>query len=910
MAQAEDLTAGFEHPQRLLLCGYVALSQVGFALPCFGASRLPNQWHVARCSSGDPEGKVEAFEPCEFSDVTPLDDALMVEVGLGDPWVDVFRFDGDVHVGRRSDIWAALRSQEDRIAARAPLSGVDLTSGTDVKVQRRMSRAAVDFIAEAYGARAARDWRRQAARTRFTLRLRRLGLPTDIERLEVVGGGLGEGLSLDCPAWRDLPFTDRQLIQLAASTTARELGLRFRPSGTFRDLLPERIRSTPQTVEIRPPVPSVPRRDWETADLFGPHLLGGSLLILTAGPRAARIARMIRPAGWSPAWPEAAHIRMDVAYQGDWRDPSLPAIHIHDFREDDIGHGYPAVVVLADDDLLDDWGDRHELVARARTHAGPDGVVIIAPALPEDGPSAVLMQANIDLPAGADLLLDTSLARSPLWGLDERSTASLGRLAELVVLAGVACFPGTVIPRRIAAQRNIYNLPRIASIALWDENRFGDTYEGEGALFSESQAPASEGRWLDEYIPLAKERDRRPVARIVVGPRKPGFINYAESLLNGRVRRSLRLSREALSVVRADAPPDLRSALRFPSAVARVRRTDQPHRVFFVTAEKPSIAALRAARRHELNVVRVTDTNALRQLLTDENEVAGFRLPAEVALPSLARFSGNRRLAIRGADMRDVVILPDKMIRAARAYPVLNQQVRAYLRARTVREDKPEWAVPVRALMELAPKIPLAEEMLLRFRTQGGPQRPRDLSALWGPSGFRRYVIADGRFPITVREIEPSEVAPSNTFWMVDGDVAVPLLLGSRLFNVWARLTAQPRGILPLGMSPSRTFETFPILAPFYTTPTVTSGLALFLDDWREAMNAAGRRLEAAMVHLEMAATESAFKHARLEADDLVFELYGLPPYADELEIAERLIELNHERAGADLFAMTQPVQA
>jgi hypothetical protein len=62
---------------------------------------------VARCSSGDPEGKVEAFEPCEFSDVTPLDDALMVEVGLGDPWVDVFRFDGDVHVGRRSDIWAA-----------------------------------------------------------------------------------------------------------------------------------------------------------------------------------------------------------------------------------------------------------------------------------------------------------------------------------------------------------------------------------------------------------------------------------------------------------------------------------------------------------------------------------------------------------------------------------------------------------------------------------------------------------------------------------------------------------------------------------------------------------------------------------------------------------------------------------
>jgi hypothetical protein len=111
-------------------------------------------------------------------------------------------------------------------------------------------------------------------------------------------------------------------------------------------------------------------------------------------------------------------------------------------------------------------------------------------------------------------------------------------------------------------------------------------------------------------------------------------------------------------------------------------------------------------------------------------------------------------------------------------------------------------------------------------------------------------------------------------------------------------------------MSPSRTFETFPILAPFYTTPTVTSGLALFLDDWREAMNAAGRRLEAAMVHLEMAATESAFKHARLEADDLGLRTLRLPPYADELEIAERLIELNHERAGADLFAMTQPVQA
>jgi hypothetical protein len=187
---------------------------------------------------------------------------------------------------------------------------------------------------------------------------------------------------------------------------------------------------------------------------------------------------------------------MDVAYQGDWRDPSLPAIHIHDFREDDIGHGYPAVVVLADDDLLDDWGDRHELVARARTHAGPDGVVIIAPALPEDGPSAVLMQANIDLPAGADLLLDTSLARSPLWGLDERSTASLGRLAELVVLAGVACFPARSF--RAGSRRNGISTTCRASPA----SRFG--------MRTVSATP-TRGRGLVQREPGAGQR--RPMAR-------------------------------------------------------------------------------------------------------------------------------------------------------------------------------------------------------------------------------------------------------------------------------------------------------------------------------------------------------------------------------------------------------------
>lgn len=91
-------------------------------------------------------------------------------------------------------------------------------------------------------------------------------------------------------------------------------------------------------------------------------------------------------------------------------------------------------------------------------------------------------------------------------------------------------------------------------------------------------------------------------------------------------------------------------------------------------------------------------------------------------------------------------------------------------------------------------------------------KRPTDLRAGWTlPAvGTRRFVIEDGRVPTEVTELAASTV-PAQRMFLLDGDAAVPLLLSSRVFAVWARATTSRSTSWLPRFSISRTFETLPI---------------------------------------------------------------------------------------------------
>src|ERR1700722_18928157 len=114
-------------PAVLNLSGYVALGQNGFALPCFASGDKSNTWYVANCSiPRDHIGIVTAFKAFRSDEIVLLPGHQVRRVQVGDPWCDVFLWQGEVFVGRPSELWSLLEQQRPAIVAEAPISLLDL----------------------------------------------------------------------------------------------------------------------------------------------------------------------------------------------------------------------------------------------------------------------------------------------------------------------------------------------------------------------------------------------------------------------------------------------------------------------------------------------------------------------------------------------------------------------------------------------------------------------------------------------------------------------------------------------------------------------------------------------------------------------------------------------------------------
>jgi small GTP-binding protein len=142
------------------LSGYAAVADHGFALPCFRRGRRDNTWYVAVCSiPGDHAGTITDFEPFADGGVVPLASDLSRDVGRGDPWCDIFLWNGALAVGRPAEIWDTLAEQAEQIARLAPISFLDLAIAADRPERKELTRNAFLILTERYGSVRAVRWR-------------------------------------------------------------------------------------------------------------------------------------------------------------------------------------------------------------------------------------------------------------------------------------------------------------------------------------------------------------------------------------------------------------------------------------------------------------------------------------------------------------------------------------------------------------------------------------------------------------------------------------------------------------------------------------------------------------------------------------------------------------------------------
>lgn len=147
-------------PQGLALIAYEKLTNHGFALPCFGRPEGANTVYVARPSRpGDPAARIAGFEIYDAGDRQSLPPGKAArQAKVGDPWLDVFLWAGEIHVGTKPEIWNATAAVRSSIAALAPLSLLNLAEGVPGVEIGDLAKAAHAWLQQGRNAAAALSW--------------------------------------------------------------------------------------------------------------------------------------------------------------------------------------------------------------------------------------------------------------------------------------------------------------------------------------------------------------------------------------------------------------------------------------------------------------------------------------------------------------------------------------------------------------------------------------------------------------------------------------------------------------------------------------------------------------------------------------------------------------------------------
>ncbi|TIP24254.1 MAG: hypothetical protein E5X67_29860 [Mesorhizobium sp.] len=898
----------------LSLVGYVAHVSHGFALPLFGQHDRANTLYVADCwPSGDHSGTISSFDVHEpqSNSWLPADQSVIVRVG--DPWLDVFLWNGMVFVGNAQSLWSQLMPIRAELEQFAPLSLLDAAMNADSPERDMLAPAAMSYVADRFNWERAMRWREGILRRQVVKLVRRV-TPQFREEPTATKHLLAANVST---AYLNLPrLLLDQLGKAAALEPLIEDTLRFATSLGLRVDLPRDTSSIPFGES---------RLQKDTSPESNARLDQGAVLVLFIGRRAREIARHIDEPGWFPA-----DVRSDVMRDSRTSDIRVTPKMIHVVNGDDpravkkLASSYEVVMVLIDDLHVTD-----QLTSQARTLLDTTRALgrlrILVPALPEDRPAKFFYDEAVspflgDWPFHA--LLDTAQARSPFWwGNPKRSLDR--RIAD--VISSAACLSLSARVGDSLARNARSNGPALMILAMDLERGRGPHNDPEWSLSSESTwfepgPPTARGRvHFRESIEVRTE-DGKGVKRAFLECRSIGqhFGSFAVAMMNdlvgderGRVRHGPDM---------AEPPQDLISALKFPlQAFAFHARTAAKPVRLLLTAETPTLEALLAADRSDWQVVRYTDRDTLRRLALSEAPIGRRNVPSEVALGSISASDINRRLAVRGVDTRDVIrMTPDQLHEWLDGVsPEERRRLRAEIRPLRISGNPSATGEP--------PAYAARRKQLLAGRLSDDPalralidilkvdpreglgrrvyKRAADLDACWTPpaDGFMRFALADGEIPPLIAPLGPEEIVLQTSF-IIDGDWSAPALFRSQVFGIWAAATLSRSSSWISRFSVGATFAGFPVPPRFRIVGTNGAGCALQSDD--NELLALASEVEGHIERMANAGRGTSWKSAqrsdllrelpvakRLEA--LILSAYDLPVDADDLSILERLVAMN-----------------
>jgi hypothetical protein len=891
------------------------MSEHGFALPCFANGPRPNTWYTAICSvSGDHLGDVVGFEPFLSEDIRPVATGQVRRVKPGDRWCDVFLWNGQHYVGEPSELWATLADVRAEIGSRAPLSLLDLAAASGSAEEPALAVTAFAYLSKRFGESKAKLWRqdiffRQLAiliLNRLTRTRKLAATPDMIRSVEIKEYEEGK-------------------IVLEASEGLLRLLSAHQNQGLLEGL---QAAAGPFNLSVGP-IDHVGLLGPATTPLAqapdsSPASRTQRVLIATFGKRAKEIGRLVSLPDWLPIWKNEKLPRDSYGIRRVSERAVPPTREIESVVIDilDSGapipaevEGYGVIVAIVDDDIFTASGGGSPPFTRVADLFGShkSAIRLLAPALPRDKPARMLgdeLDQLTDNYSGVQAILDTSTSRSPFWSGNRRHALDR-RIAD--VIAGAAILAGGTSPLGDflrSFDRGSARIP-ILSFALGSSKQAGNRKQTDPAKL----AMASEAAWsftsskghehFDTYFRLHwldKRSGSTVRGKVELQELDANFGQFGLAAVDSIVG-----SEKFQPLEHQAVPGTLLRSLEFPSHACGIETHFSPRDGVLVTAETPSLEAIKAAEKENWGVVRYTDEETVREHL-DYREKKRLRLlPREIRLPQVRRLEQNRHLATRGVDPRDVLRVREETLATLNLSSQLDLRhyrtsIEPENRSTSIvafPSDQLSFAdtqkfgftgVSRNSGVSLSPMSSDREEALPE-NGQRSPKRPADLRIAWSspPSRMSRFVVMDGALPIALARLEDDEV-PAQKMFIVDGDAAVPSLLQSSVFEIWARATLSRSLSWMSRFSVTGTFETFPVVRPFHLKRQEAGTTLLLLRPGDEKLdNLAARWATMEIGHH----SELSGNAVRNELDVAILDAYGLPSDASDIMILDRLLATN-----------------
>lgn len=889
----------------LILAGYVPLRSQGIALPCYASGPQSNAWYCAVCSiDGDHSGTVTSFEPFEAGDIIRLPATSQRAVSVGESWHDVLLWNGEAYVGTPEIIVEQLGDKSAQLAADSPLTLLDLAMASDTLDRAALAQNAHAHLSARWGTDNADRWQADGfVRQRLLIEARRLlahaaaeDKAAIIRELDIVRKGTTMHVVVP-PRLHDLLGQEGLVAVFEQKIAAFAVD-----TGTALEL--------PISLEAPADHTSADKNGVEGHDnehIDSPKHLAtnGRVLIVTLGPRARQLMRYLSTPDWKPDWNHEQKYPQLTGGAIDIVDEHLTL---------DQSEHYSVIIWVTDEGSAAFMNQNFQSELMHRVNSG-DLLCILAPTLPAQAPPALLADRSLPSDLPFTTILDTSIVRSPFWSGNPKRSIDR-RVADLISATAQLVVQGTPLHAGLTADRPRQE-PLLLSISTGQRSdRREETLASEvssAGLSNEGSRERDEKRFSWIEIPGGKERKRVLQGEAVVRRHDPDFRPFAEAVSFHR-RYPSNFSRDLRFT--GKLPASISDCLRFPHLTCALRAEGERNEtICVVSAEAPNLKALRAASKTGWTIARYSDYKALTSLSSNHHR-RQLSLPSDIALPPLNRLGRNRGLAVRGIDPRDVIrirrdLFDDWLKRYARSK--LAHTVRWYRSAINTYQKPPEVseyaAIPVAEFLHAeedgdpAAKY-LRDQHAIETPSVGAlAKRTADLRASWAnpTGGAWRLMFEDGKLPVKFGRLDDGEVAAQN-FFTIDGDGSLPLLFTSRLFNIWARATLTRSPSWSSRFSITRTFETFPIPDDFLVISDGESGrTSLRANPESEPLARLLKDLDPTSLlssgdfsRWERSGEDHrVFNDHNTEREAVLLELIGLRPDALDLDILERLVEMN-----------------